>query len=422
MKLKIIIGIILFSSISFSQLNNNLNNFYMLGQNYVQAGELEKAKSIYEDLYKKNPNNYQIFDALNKVYIQLKEYNSSVQIINDFISFSPNNINLYGMLGTTYYLIGNENKAYETWDNALNNLPQADNNYRTIANYAIQLRTFQKAIEYLNKGKEISNDPKYFSFDLSNLYALTMQFKNAAKEYCSILSNDPQQLNVVQSRIFSYINKPKALDATIDVFKDYSGNKDNTSFDYILGRLYIENKSYREAYEIYKDIDEQSNNHGLELYNFAQIVFNEGQYSLSAEVYNDIIKKYPESPFASQSKLGYAKTLEANLDVKDSAEDWKQFHLINSDKSSDEEKVISAYLELPNIYPNSDVAYESYLHAGRIKLYHQNDLKGAEVYFNKIIDENPQSIYGAAAYAELGKISLLNGNLDSAAEDYFKNY
>ncbi len=420
MKLKIIIALVLFSAFGFAQLNNDLNNFYMLGQNYEQAGELEKAKGIYEDLYKKQPNNYQIFDALNRIYVLLKAYDSSIQLITNQIKSSPSNINLYGMLGTTYYLKGDENKAYQTWDDALNNFPPNDGNYRIFANYAIQMRAFQKTIEYLNKGKKISDDPKYFSYDLANIYAVTMQYKDAAKEYCSILSNDPKQLNAVQARLLSYIKKPEALKSTIEIFKDFSGNKNNTAFDQILARLYVENKSYKEAFNIYKDLDNNDKNQGLEMYGFAELIFNEEQYSIAADAYNFIINNYPDSPFASRAKLGYAKTLEANLTSKDSADDWKQFHFIKSGKSDDEEKVISAYLELPKIYPNSEAGFEAYLNAGRIRLYRQDDIQDAEKYFNIVIEKTPYSKFGAAAYAELCKINLLNGNLDSAAKNYTK--
>ncbi|MEJ2614343.1 MAG: tetratricopeptide repeat protein [Ignavibacteriaceae bacterium] len=420
MKLKILIAVIFFSALCFAQLNNELNNFYMLGQNYEQAGELEKAKGIYEDLYKKQPHNYQVFDALNRIYILLKAYNSSVQIINDQINYSPQNITLYGILGTTYYLMGDENKAFKTWDDALNKFPKKAANYRTFGNYAIQMRTFNKAIEYLKKGEAIADDPKYFSYDLANIYALTMQYKESAKEYCSILSKDPKQINAVQTRIFSYINKPEALKSTIEVFKDYSGNDKNLSFDRILGRLYIENKSYKEAFDIYKEIDSKSKIHGAELFNFAELVYNDEQYSVAADVFNYILDNYPDSPFASRAKLGYAKTLEADLSAKDTIDDWKQFHFINSGKTDAEEKVISAYLDLTKIYPNSEVGYEAYLHAGRIRLYRQNDLTDAEKYFEKVIEETPSSKYGAAAYAEMGKINLLKGNLDSAEMNYSK--
>ncbi len=420
MKLKIIVAVIIFSALSFAQLNNELNNFYMLGQNYEQAGELEKARSIYEDLYKKQPRNYQVFDALNRIYILLKAYNSSVQIINDQIHYSPQNITLFGMLGTTYYLMGDENKAFKTWDDALSKFPESASNYRAFANYAIQMRTFNKAIEYLKKGEAIADDPKYFSYDLGNIYALTMQYKDAAKEYCSILLKDPKQINAVQTRIFSYINKPEALSSTIEVFKDYSGNNNNLSFDYILGRLYIENKSYKDAFDIYKEIDDKSKIHGAELFNFAVLVYDDDQYLIAADAFNYIQDNYPESPFAARAKLGYAKTLEAGLTAKDTLDDWKQFHFINSGKTDDEEKVISAYLDLTKIYPNTEAGYEAYLHAGRIRLYRQNDLIDAEKYFEKVIRETPSSQYGAAAYAEMGKINLLNGNLDSAEMNYSK--
>ena len=122
------------------------NNRFMLGTSFEQSGEYEKAKQIFEELYNGNPANYQYFDALNRVYLQLKDYDNSIRIIEERIKTSENDINLYGMLGKTFYIKGDENKAFNTWDQALQKVPANQNSYRVIANYAIELRTFDKAL------------------------------------------------------------------------------------------------------------------------------------------------------------------------------------------------------------------------------------------------------------------------------------
>ncbi len=66
-----------------------------------------------------------------------------------------------------------------------------------------------------------------------------MQFKNAAEVYCSSFAKDPNLLPMVQSRIFSYINKPDALKQTIQAVDDWK-DKDQITFSYLLARLYIE--------------------------------------------------------------------------------------------------------------------------------------------------------------------------------------
>jgi len=217
----------------------DINNKIMLARSFEQAGDYDKAIQIFEEIYSLQPQNYMVFESLNRVYLQSKKYESSVKIIQARITNSPQDVNLFGMLGTTYYLMGNESKAYESWENGLIILPGNQMQYRVIANYAIQRRAFDKAIDYLKRGKAISPNPDLFSYDLANIHTLTMQFKEAAEEYCFILNLQPTQLTAVENRILSYSNKPGALSQTIEVFENWKKG-DNISFDYMLAKLYID--------------------------------------------------------------------------------------------------------------------------------------------------------------------------------------
>ena len=397
------------------------NNQYMLAQSYIQAAQYQKALPIVERLYKSQPSNYEYFSSLNNIYTQLKDYDASIALIEDRMKISNTDINLYGMLGSTYYIKGNDKKAFEVWDNALKTLPQNEINYRVIANYAIERRTFDKAIEYLKKGQDISANPIYFAYDLGNLYSLTMQYKNATEEYCFILSINPTQLSTVEGRILTYIDKTGALDQSLPVVEKYS-NSNNLNYKFLLARLYIENKSYDKAYEVYKDIEEVQQDQGAQLLNFAQFLYNDKIYKSSAKVYSDIIKNYPESPFVSNAKLGYAKTLEAVLaeESSENSQSWKPYYSLTYSNSPEVEKVISAYQEITKMYPHSEVANEADLRIGEIKLNKQGNIKDAVDYFNKIIEDSPMSKYASDAYEDLGKASLLQGDLNRAAGYFSK--
>ncbi len=409
---------ILLTAAAFPQTFQENNNRFMLGQNYEGEGQYDKAKGIYEDLYKSQPDNIEFFESLNRVYIQLKEYESSIQLIEDRIKKKQTDINLYGMLGNTYYLMGNEKKAFEVWDNALEKSNPNPLNYRTIANYAIQRRAFDKAIDILNKGNEIASDPRVFGYDLGNLYSLTMQFKNAAEVYCSMLSKDPNLLPMVQSKIFSYINKPDALKQTIQAVEDWK-DKDEIGFSYLLARLYIEAKSYDKAYDVYLKIDEKQNNQGTDLYNFGEMLLNEGEYKTASKAFNEILNKYPNSSISSNAKLGYAKTLEAELrhEYSNSIPNWKPYYSSQKYESDNIQKVIDAFNDLINLYPHSNVAYEAYWRIGLIKQYIENEPDKATEFYNKIIKESPLSNFSIEAYNDLGNAAVADGDLDKAIKD-----
>jgi tetratricopeptide (TPR) repeat protein len=418
MKTKLLLTLFLFAGFCFSQVIDNFQNRFMLGQSYEQAGELEKAKTIYESLYSKEPSNYNLFETLNDIYLKLKDYESSVQLIELKMKDQPN-INLYGMLGSTYYLMGNDKQAFETWDKGLSSFPPSETNYRTIANYAIERRAFDKAIDYLKKGKDVAQNPIYFSYDLANLYAATMQYTNAADEYCEILSKNPNELAMIEARILSYADKPDALTQTIQAFED-CGNSDNVDFDQLLARLYIENKSYDKALKKYEEIDEKQGNQGAELYDFAQTLLSDKQYELSSKVYNQIINKYPNSPLVSSAKLGYAETLEQSVLDEADTTSWRPFKQFDNENSGKFDAVIEAYEAIPKIYPNTESTDEAYLHIGEIDLFHQNKPADAQEYFQKIISGSPSSNFAPDAYSDLGEISLLEGNLKEAESYYSK--
>lgn len=411
--------IILLSLTVYSQ--QDIMNRFMLGKNFEQSGEFEKAKQIFEELYREQPVNFQYFDALNRVYIQLKEYDNSIKIIKDRLETNKADINLYGQLGKTYYLKGDESKAFDIWDEALKKFPDNQNNYRTIANYAIERRAFEKAIEYLKEGKKFSDNSRLFSYDLANIYSLTMRFKDAAREYCEIISLNPNQYRLIESRILSYLKKPDALLQTIETVEEYR-TSDVLAFDYLLARLYMEDNELDKAFEIYLEIDNKQNNQGSDLYNFANFTYSEKEFELAARVYNKLVARYPNSPFVSSAKLGYAKTLEEVLNKEYTTADntWKPFYKIKSTDHENVGKIIAAYKELVVLYPRSEVASEALLRIGKILLYKENNISSAKTYFGRIVKEYPVSRFVFDAYIDLARTNILEDNLEEAKRNFLK--
>jgi len=418
MILRTFITIVFSAAFLFAQ-NDGLLNKYALAQSYENSGNLEKASKIYEELYQLEPQNNLYFESLNRTYVQLKNYAASVNLIEQEIAIKPNDINLYGLLGSTYYMMGNEEKAYQTWDEPFSFLEPNPIFYRVIAAYAFERRAFDKAIDLFRRGKEISPDKIIFSYDLARLYSLTMQYENAAEEYCAILSNDPLQLQNVQTKILANVNKPGALIITIPIVEQYL-NEDNLSFSFLLARLYIENKDFDNAFEMYVNIDERQSQKGVELYRYAVFLFREGEYGISKNVYQSIIKLYPGAPLIPSVKLGYAKSLEAILmeDYSDQIPLWKPYFAFKPYEAEQVEEVIDAFNEVAALYNNSEASYEALLRIGMIKFYLQNKRDEAKQYFNKIINKAIISASTADAYSELGEIDLINGNLAEAEKNY----
>jgi tetratricopeptide (TPR) repeat protein len=403
----------------YAQNNNQMMMKRSLAESYERAGDLANAAKIYEELYQLEPGNNFYFESLNRVFIALKNYAASINLIETEIKNKPNDINLYGMLGSTYYLQGNEEKAYELWDKPFTFLEPNPVLYRVIANYAVERRAFERAIDIYSKGKEIAEDKTIFSYDLALLFTITMQFEKAAEEYCSILIQNPEQLETVENKLIATTNNPKAIMPVISVVERHT-SEDNLSILYLLARLYIENKDFEKAYELYLEIDKIQNKQGMELYGYADFLYRENEYKLSGLVYNKIIELYPNTQLVPSAKLGYAKSMEAIL-MEEYAKElpvWKPYFEQEPFESEDVDVVIDAFSEVAELYNHSEAAYEALLRIGILKLYLKNKQEEAKEFFNTIINEAPLSKSSVDAYTVLGEIALINGNLTEAERNF----
>ena len=415
--IKKILSIIFFAFAVFAQQSPMDQNQFMLAQSYEQRGDFNKAVEIIETLNKKDPSNIQYFNKLNSLYLQLKKYDESVLLINSRILLTPQDINLYGLLGATYYTAGDRTKAYAVWDDATEKFKSNQIIFRVISNYAIEKRDFEKAIELLNRGKEISKDPVLFSYDLGELYSITMRYREAAEEYCGLIKANPSQYQQMESKILAFSNKPNALDESIKVVEKYKS--ENVSFSYLLARLLIEKKTYDEAFELYKEIDKKQNTKGAELLNFGDFVYRDGEYATASEVFKFLIDNYNDQPNIPLAKLGYAKTQEALFVQKYQKEnpEWKTFFIPPTIETSEIDPVIKAYQEIIKIYQHSEVAIEANLRIGELFLHYRNDLTEAEKYFKIITDDYITSKFSSLAFIELGNISIQQAKLDEAEKN-----
>lgn len=414
-KLLLTLSVFLLPAVVFAQ-RSDLNNRFRLAQSYEQAGDIVKAASLYESLYREDPSSFQIFEALNRSYVQLKKYDESILIISQRLRLNPEDINLYGLLGSSYYQKGDETQAYKTWDDAVRKFSASPMIYRVIANYAIERRAFERAILYLSEGKKRSDEYFSFSFDLANLHTMLMHYAEATDEYCYILNKQVSHLGLIQSRMSSFITKPEAKEAAIRTINGWFDKTQDVNLLMLSGWVYMENKEYGKAFELYITIDKMRNNEGADLFNFAQSALQDGYFEEASKGFNKISEEYPNSPFAPNAKIGYAKTLEVSLDKKlmGASGSWRPYY--KPQKQSEYEEVLRAYeniLQLKNIGALAD---EVYFRMAGIRYYKLSDTEGAIADLNRLFEKSPASLYTVPAYSLLAKIYLVKNDLNTSVE------
>ncbi|AFH48023.1 Hypothetical protein IALB_0311 [Ignavibacterium album JCM 16511] len=420
MKQKILLLVFIITALHnlFAQQNPFDANQFMLAEAYEQQGNYAKAIEIIEQLYRGDVQNPNYFNKLVNLYISSKKFEEAISLLESRIKMYPQDPNNYGQLGSVYYMMGDYKKAKEVWEIPLSKTNRNSINFRIIANYAIERRAFETAIEILNRGKNESDDPTMFAFDLGELYSLTMQYENAAKEYCELLKKNPGLYSTVEAKIFSFINKPEALKPTIKVVSGYQSQ--DISFKLLFAKLMVEDKKFDKAFELYVDVDKAQNSGGQILIDYANFLLNEENFQLAKEIFEYVINNYPASKQIASAKLGLTKTLESIVlkEFRNLNPDWKTFSSATYLSEEKTQKILSAYKEVIDLYEHSEIAIEARYRSALILFYVNNKTEKAIEQLNEIINLYPTSTFFPKALIELGNIYLQTGQIELAKEKY----
>jgi len=403
-----------FSIISFSQ-NMSFENQIRLAKSYEQTQNYDDAEKIYRDLLIQKPQAFNVYKGLLSVLLKTKKYDDAVSLINGQIAKNRQNIDLYGDLGSVYYIKGEENKAFETWNDGINIKPENPFSYRIIANYLIENRLIEKAIEILQKGNSKSaDDHTIFSYDVANLYSLTMKFKEAAEEYCKIIKAKPKQINLIKNRILGYINSANAEKPTLEAVENFYENEKNVEYLKMLVDLYLRTNNFEKGLEAAKIVEEKTSKNGSYIFHFAQKISILGEHLISAKAYKVVIDEYPNSALLSQAEIGYPREIEYHLKKKFSkTEIWKKYGNPTYDKS-EFYKLIEAYTHLAGKYTNDNVGIEAKYRIGIIFQEFLDNYSKADSIFMQIVQKNKFTEFEPKAEYHLAEINLHNNDLKTA--------
>ncbi len=391
------------------------SNQLRLAKLFESQGQISEAEEIYKELHSKQPKNFQIYSALNKNLITQKKYEQAVNLINNQIKITKKNVILLGDLGSVYFLLGNEEKANEIWEQAVEIDPNNVFAYRTIANFLIDFRLIDSAIDFLKRGNEVSNDNTIFSYDIAHYYSITMKFEEATREYCKILKSKPKQINLIKNRISVYINSEQATEPTIEAIEEIYEEEDRIFYLQLLSDLYFVIGNYEKALETKTIIEEKTTNNGSGLFAFAQQCEYRSNYKTAAKAFKEIIDKYPNSALVSEAEIGYTKTSEANMKIKStSKEEWKPFNIKKNNNKAEFQNLLLSYKNILRKYPNTKVGKEAEFRIAKIYSENLNNLEKADSIFRKITNEPKSVMFVPEAEYELAKILIKTDKLEKA--------
>jgi tetratricopeptide (TPR) repeat protein len=321
--LKILLKSFLFGYILLLALTAKAQNA-SLAMNYVEQGEYEKARAVYEKLYRQNSNKQDYLLGLADVFVQLEEFEMAENLIKDYLKKPGIYPNIFVELGHIYQ-IQNDTLQAKTWyEKAVEKVEE-----RSVFAYTTGM-AFEKhsLVDYAIQTYEIANaeQPRVnYSIQLAKLYGEKGDQRRMFDNYISLIEQNDKYFDVIQRNLNEYIQNDPQHESNLILKRLLLEKLQKTPkllYNQILSWVFVQEEAYQNAFTQEKAIYKRS-----EFKDFSRL-FDLAGVAAESEAFEKALDIYTYIESESQNTFTKLEAIEEQLrvrfQIKDSAKDLEK--------------------------------------------------------------------------------------------------
>lgn len=222
----------------------------LLAKNYYDQGEYDKALSLYEKLYQKNPGRLDYFLAIVHSNQQLENFNEAQNLLDKKLSSQRVLPQLYVELGHNYSLQSRDSLAQVNYSKAVEYIDVNHNYAYTIGKSFENYSRLDEAIEVYEKAMTL-DAKKNFNSQLARIYGEQGKLEKMFNKYLDLMKSNAAYRSVGQRNFSAYVTEDPSNDANIILRKtllERSQNSPNILYNELLSWLFIQQKQFKRAF------------------------------------------------------------------------------------------------------------------------------------------------------------------------------
>jgi len=191
-------------------MDKNLNNQFIVAQNFLNQGNIHQAEYLMLDLVKKNSKVVEFNYFLGLIYINLKKFSDAVRILEKSNKLKKNYEHSNLLLGIGYASLKNFNKALNFFKKELQLYPNAIEPYINLSNLYIEIKDLNLSEYYLTKAKELDSS-NFKIFELEGLiFYKQNKYHQALKSFDLAIKTNPNSFGTlfnmakINEKLFNY--------------------------------------------------------------------------------------------------------------------------------------------------------------------------------------------------------------------------
>ena len=396
-----------------------------------RKGDIERARTLYEDMLRENPGNRQAYQRLKEILKRTGELDSAAQLVEVWIDLNPNDLQAYIELGEIVFLKKDKISAAKIWHDFEMTYGTNKSIYRMLVHAFSRLGLTEEMERLVKRGRSKLGQKDMLALDLANYYYSRQTYDRALDEYLIYIIEHPQQEKLVTDRVLLMSDDPENH-LLIEKKLISSLENNHLIINKLLAGYYFKTSRYNEALNTHRSMGLDKNSDFNRWLLLAANLRKESQYGLSIKAYQELLDLELEIPpkIIGEALLGLGKTYEDQLlpnipnnllvgFYPDNLFFENEFLKISSRSRESLEKTFELYKRVLQELPASSFSPKAHFRLGEIQFKITRDFDGARASYLSALASRPDKILRQNILLRIGDTFIAEGNL-IAARNHFK--
>ena len=291
----------------------------LLAKNYFDRGEYDKALSLYDKLYSKNPGRLDFFLYIIQSNQQLEKFSVAEEMLIEKLSGRRIIPQLYVELGYNYSLQDKDSLSQVNYRKAIEYTLENPVYAYSIGKSFEEYSLLDAAVEVYESAME--RDPnKDYNVQLARIYGELGKLEEMFDTYLNLMQSNPAYRSIAKRNFSQYVTEDPINEANVILRKTLlkkSQSNPNTLYNELLSWLFIQQKDFKKAFTQEKAIYRRDQRDFTGIVDLALIAMGEKEYESAREIVDFIIENAPTMQAAMQGQQYRMKIMLDTAQPKD---------------------------------------------------------------------------------------------------------
>jgi outer membrane protein assembly factor BamD (BamD/ComL family) len=266
-----------------------------LANEYYYSGEIEKAKSLFEELSKQKRSIPLIHTNYLRLMIEDHDFNGADKYLRRVLKQYPENLYYQIDYGLLLASSGKESASEKVFDEVIREVRTDQQKIRIAAQYFVNKDLSDYAIKLFQEGRKYINNPYFYSLDLANIYRRNNQKEKMVREYLNFVEQNPANLSYVKRILQSLLTEEDLISLETILYEYVQRYPEKVFYSDLLIWVNLQQKNFYGAFIQARAYDKRFSTEGKSVIDIGFIAFDNEDYRNASKIFEYIVNTYPQN-------------------------------------------------------------------------------------------------------------------------------